>query len=636
MKPISTLLVSGLAVAALLASACATSTQASVPVGLPAPVAHVAPDPPPAQPSQPAPPAPPKLTAADAVKFVADANVKLLALRQESNRASWVKANFITEDTQYLEAVAAERTINAGVDYAKKAFEFDSVEGIDPVTKRQLEMIKLGLTMPTPADPEKSRELTTIATRMDGMYGEGKYCPPGGGKCLDIEEISEILAKNRDPKRLREVWEGWQAVGAPMRNDYARFVALSNEGARELGFKDTGAMWRAKYDMPADDFARELDRLWGQVKPLYESLHCYVRTKLGEKYGTDAVPPNGPIPAHLLGNLWAQDWANIYDLVAPKNADPGYDITKLLTKKKVNQIEMFHYGERFFSSLGFDPLPKTFWERSLIVKPRDRNVICHASAWDIDEDNDLRIKMCTDVNEEDFRTIHHELGHNYYQRAYNKQPLVFRDSANDGFHEAIGDTIALSITPGYLVKVGLLKQEPDTSKDTGLLLSAALDKVAFLPFGLLVDQWRWKVFAGEITPAEYNKAWWDLKLKYQGVAPPSPRGEEYFDAGAKYHVPGNTPYSRYFLADILQYQFHRSLCEIAGQSGPLNRCSIYGNKEAGARLNAMLSMGVSRPWQDALETLSGKRDMDASAIVDYFAPLKAWLDEQNKGRSCGW
>ncbi|MGK2858529.1 MAG: M2 family metallopeptidase, partial [Thermoanaerobaculia bacterium] len=575
-------------------------------------------------------------TAADAVKFVAEANARLLALRQESNRASWVKANFITEDTQYLEAVSQERTINAGVDYAKKAFGFDKVAGIDASTRRQLEMLKLGLTMPTPADPEKSRELTTIATRMDGMYGEGKYCPPGGGKCLDIGEISAILRESRDAKKLREVWEGWHAVGAPMRNDYARFVELSNEGARELGFKDTGAMWRSKYDMPADEFAKELDRLWGQVKPLYESLHCFVRFKLGEKYGTDAVPQNGPIPAHLVGNLWAQDWANVYDLVAPKNADPGYDITKLLTKKKVDELEMVRYGDRFFTSLGFEPMPKTFWERSLFIKPRDRSVVCHASAWDLDEDNDLRIKMCIEPNAEDFQTIHHELGHNIYQRAYNKQPLVFRDSANDGFHEAVGDTIALSITPGYLVKVGLLAKEPDTSKDTGLLLNAALEKIAFLPFGLLVDQWRWKVFSGEVSPAEYNKAWWDLKLKYQGVAPPSARGEEFFDAGAKYHVPGNTPYSRYFLAHILQYQFHRSLCEIAGQGGPLNRCSIYGNKEAGARLDAMLSMGASRPWQDALEALSGTREMDASAIIDYFAPLKTWLDTQNKGRSCGW
>jgi peptidyl-dipeptidase A len=395
-------------------------------------------------------------------------------------------------------------------------------------------------------------------------------------------------------------------------------------------------MWRAKYDMPPDEFAKELDRLWGQVKPLYESLHCYVRWKLVDQYGKDVVPEKGPIPAHLLGNLWQQDWANIYDLVAPADADPGYDLTMLLEKKKVDELEMVRYGERFFTSLGFDPMPETFWTRSLFTQPEDRNVVCHASAWDVDV-KDYRIKMCIKVNAEDFNTIHHELGHNFYQRAYNlKQPLFFRDSANDGFHEAVGDTIALSVTPGYLVKVGLLDKEPPASKDTGLLLRTALEKVAFLPFGLLIDQWRWKVFSGEVTPDEYNKAWWELKLKYQGVAPANARGEEFFDPGAKYHIPGNTPYSRYFLAHILQFQFHRSLCEIAGETGPLNRCSIYGNKEAGARLNAMLEMGSSQPWQNALEAMSGNREMDATAINDYFKPLKNWLDTQNKGKSCGW
>jgi len=573
-------------------------------------------------------------TVDDAKQFLAEAEKTMTGLLDESNRASWVKANFITEDTQYLEAVSSERTINAAVDFAKRAFEFDGVE-LPPDMRRQIERLKLGITMPTPPDPEKSRELTTIATKLDGMYGAGEYCRPDG-ECLDIEKITEIMAESRDPKLLEEVWKGWHTVGVPMKQDYARFVELSNEGARSLGFKDTGAMWRAKYDMPPDDFAKEMDRLWGQVKPLYESLHCYVRWKLVDKYGKDVVPEKGPIPAHLLGNLWQQEWGNIYDIVAPADADPGYDLTELLEKKEVDELEMVRYGERFFTSLGFDPLPETFWTRSLFTKPRDRNVICHASAWDIDV-KDYRIKMCIDINAEDFNTIHHELGHNFYQRAYNlKQPLFFRDSANDGFHEAVGDTIALSVTPGYLVKVGLLDEEPPMSKDIGLLLRTALDKVAFLPFGLIIDQWRWKVFSGEVTPDEYNKAWWDLKLRYQGVAPSSPRGEEFFDPGAKYHIPGNTPYSRYFLADILQFQFHRSLCEIAGNKGALNRCSIYGNKEAGARLNAMLEMGSSRPWQDALEALSGKRDMDATAINDYFKPLKNWLDDQNKGKSCGW
>jgi peptidyl-dipeptidase A len=421
-----------------------------------------------------------------------------------------------------------------------------------------------------------------------------------------------------------------------MRPEYQRFVELSNKGARELGFTDTGAMWRSKYDMPPPAFAAEVDRLYEQLRPLYTSLHTYVRSRLREHYGPDVVPADGPIPAHLLGNLWAQDWSHVYPLVAPKDADPGIDLSAILKAKNTDAREMARYGERFFTSLGFAPLPATFWERSLFVKPADREVVCHASAWDIDEVEDLRIKMCIQPTEEDFSTIHHELGHNFYQRAYNKLPFVFRDSANDGFHEAVGDAVALSVTPAYLKTLGLIESEPDASRDVGLLLRRALDKVAFVPFGLLIDQWRWKVFSGEIAPGSYNASWWELKRKYQGVAPPAPRTEAQFDPGAKYHVPANVPYTRYFLADVLQFQFHRALCRAAGQTGPLHRCSIYASKEAGQRLQKMLEMGQSRPWPEALEALTGERQMDATAILDYLAPLKKWLDEQNKGQPAGW
>jgi peptidyl-dipeptidase A len=498
-----------------------------------------------------------------------------------------------------------------------------------------MDLLKLALVMVTPADPKEAEELTKIAASMEGAYGRGKWCPGEGAPCLDVEAITQVMAESRDPKRLLQVWEGWHAIAPPMKNDYARFVELANKGARELGFADTGAMWRAKYDMPPDQFTRELDRLWEQVRPLYVSLHAYVRLKLREKYG-DQVPANGPLPAHLLGNIWAQDWSNVFTLVAPPSTDPGYDLTAILKQRKMSPIDMTKSGERFFTSLGFAPLPPTFWERSLFTKPADREVVCHASAWDIDLREDLRIKMCIDQTAEDFTTIHHELGHNFYQRAYMNQPVLFRDSANDGFHEAVGDAIGLSVTPEYLVRIGLLDQAPDASRDIGLLLQQALGKIAFLPFGLLIDQWRWQVFSGQVTPATYNQAWWNLRLKYQGVAPATPRREEFFDPGAKYHVPANFPYTRYFLAHILQFQFHRALAQAAGCQGPLHRCSIYESREAGKRLNAMLELGISRPWPDALEALTGSRQMDATAIRDYFAPLQTWLDQQIAGKPTGW
>ena len=565
-------------------------------------------------------------TPAEAKAFVEQAEQKLLALTVESDRASWVQSNFITDDTEALAATAGERRAVAAAALAKEATRFDGLALPEDVA-RKLKLLKLSLVLAAPLNPAESAELARLAASMEGAYGKGKYCAPGK-ECLDLTALEKKMAESRDPKELLELWKGWHAIAPPLKNDYARAAELSNKGARELGFADTGAMWRSKYDMSPEAFAKEVDRLWEQVRPLYLSLHAYVRHQLRKQYGDVVVPAKGPIPAHLLGNMWAQTWGNIYPLVAPKDADPGYDLTALLKAKKVDEKEMVRYGERFFTSLGFAPLPATFWERSLFTKPRDREVVCHASAWDIDAVDDLRIKMCIAITAEEFAVVHHELGHNFYQRAYNKQPGLFRDSANDGFHEAIGDTIALSITPGYLKQLGFISAEPPASKDIGLLMQMALEKVAFLPFGLLIDQWRWKVFAGEVPPARYNQAWWDLRLKYQGIAPPVARTEADFDAGAKYHIPASVPYARYFLADILQFQFHRDLAKTAGCTGAVNRCSIYANKAAGKKLGDMLEMGLSKPWPDALEKISGQKTMDATAVLDYFAPLKKWLDEE--------
>ena len=585
--------------------------------------------------AQPAPAAgasPP--TAAEAQAFVTAAEAKLLDLWIASERADWVAATYITDDTEILAAQAAERATAAATTFAKAATRFDGLK-LPPDVARKLLLLKTAPTLASPADPREGAELARLVAGMEGAYGKGKYCPPGR-ECMDLQQLSRIMATSRKPDELLDAWRGWHAIAPPLRKDFARYAELGNKGARELGFADLGALWRAKYDMSPDQFALEVDRLWEQVRPLYLALHAYVRSRLVATYGAGVVPPRGPIPAHLLGNMWAQSWENLYPLVAPKDADPGYDLSALLRAAAYDPLRMVRSGERFFTSLGFEPLPGTFWERSMFVKPRDREVVCHASAWDIDWQDDLRLKMCIEITGEDFRTIHHELGHNFYQRAYSQQPVLFRDSANDGFHEAIGDTIALSVTPAYLVRVGLLDKEPPEAKDIGLLLQMALEKVAFLPFGLLVDQWRWRVFSGATPPERYSAAWWELRAKYQGVAPPVTRSETDFDPGAKYHVAANVSYTRYFLAAILQFQFHRALCQTAGAKGPLHRCSIYDNAEAGRRLRAALAMGRNRPWPDVMEALTGQRQMDATAILEYFAPLKRWLDEQNRGLPVGW
>ncbi len=566
----------------------------------------------------------------EAEKFLADAEKRLLDLNIKAGRADWVKSTFITDDTELIAAEANENLIAATTELAEQSRKYENLD-LSPEAKRKLKLLKLSLTLPAPKDPAERSELTKITASMEGEYGKGKYCPDGDkGKCLSLPDLENIINNSRDPEELKKAWVGWHQIAIPIRKEYVRFVELSNKGAKEMGFKDTGAMWRSKYDMEPDAFAAEMERLWQQVKPLYDSLYTYTRRKLSEKYGKDVVSEDKPIPAHLLGNMWAQQWGNIYPILAPANADRGYDLTQILKARNTDAKQMVRYGESFFTSLGFDQLPPTFWERSLFLKPADREVVCHASAWDIDYEKDVRLKMCVQINEEDFTTVHHELGHNYYQMAYSTKPFLFRDSANDGFHEAIGDTIALSVTPAYLKQLTLIDKVPDQTADIGFLLNRALDKVAFLPFGYLIDQWRWKVFSGEVGPNDYNKAWWDLRLKYQGIVPPVPRTEQDFDPGAKYHVPANTPYARYFLAHILQFQFHRALCREAGFTGPLYQCSIYGNKKAGEKLKAMLAMGQSEPWPAALKAMTGEDKMDATAILDYFAPLKTWLDEQNK------
>ncbi|MFC3580111.1 M2 family metallopeptidase [Sphingomonas hylomeconis] len=577
-------------------------------------------------------------TAADADAFVAASEKTLFDFGIQSSQVNWVNATYITDDTDAMAARINAEGTELSVKLALEAAKFDKVPGLSFDTRRKLDLLRGGITLPAPTTPGAATELSTLVTKMSSSYGKGKGTLDG--KPINGSDIEAAMGTERDPAKLKEMWVSWHDnVGAPMRQDYARTVDIANKGATELGYKDVGSMWRAGYDMSPEAFAELTDKLWLEVEPLYKSLHTYVRWKLNEKYGDAVQSKTGPIRSDLLGNMWAQEWGNIYDVVAPKGAgDLGFDTTELLKAKNYDALKMVKTGEAFYSSLGFAALPDTFWARSQITKPADREVICHASAWDLDNKDDIRIKMCTKVNGDDFVTIHHELGHNYYQRAYQKQPPLYLNGANDGFHEAIGDFVALSITPNYLVQIGLLDQArvPSADKDIGLLLRQAMDKVAFLPFGLLIDKWRWGVFAGDIPATAYEKGWDDLRLKYQGIVPPVARDETKFDPGAKYHVPASTPYTRYFLARLLQFQFYQAACKQVGWKGPLHRCSFYGNKEVGAKLNAMLEMGQSKPWPDALEKFTGSREMSGKAMVAYFAPLKKWLDAQNKGKPTGW
>jgi peptidyl-dipeptidase A len=600
-------------------------------------------------------------TPADAKAFVDKANTELLQLVNSAQRADWTAETFITDDTELTVARLNEQATAAMLRTTAESHRFDHMQ-LPPDIQRQIMLLQVNAPA-APKDPKLLAEQTQLLAQLTGMYGKGKYCPKPGSTegCMGIDAISNLMAHSHDPEELTRLWVGWHAIGAPMRQKYARFMDLQNIGGKELGYHDAGELWRAGYDMTPAQFSAEVERTWQQLEPLYRELHTYVRNRLIAKYGKAADRADGLIPAQLLGNMWAQEWGNIYDVVAPTDSklsqfkpvdlesalkkqikakdagtelafQPGADLSsdKGHASAEAAGRDMVHYGEDFFKSLGFAPLPPTFWERSQFVHPRDRDVVCHASAWDVDNDNDLRVKMCIEVNDDYFETVHHELGHNFYQRAYNKQPFLFRNGANDGFHEAIGDAIALSITPAYLKQLGLADSEPPAEADIPLQLRTALDKVAFLPFALALDKWRWEVFSGEIKPADYNKAWWDLRAKYQGVAPPVERSEADFDAGAKNHVPTNVPYIRYFLARIYQFQFYKAMCDASGYQGPLNRCSFYGSKAAGEKLNRMLEAGQSKPWQETLKEMTGADHLDAQPMLDYFAPLYAWLKQQNQ------
>ncbi|MFT4604997.1 MAG: peptidyl-dipeptidase A [Thalassolituus oleivorans] len=571
---------------------------------------------------------------AEAEAFIHQVEHDLEDLGLKLLRAKWVQWTYITHDTEQMVADAGADYASAAGRFVQEATRFDALD-LPYELRRKFDILKSLQVTPAPSDPALSEEVSRLYTELTTLAGKPEYCEPDG-TCYDIGELNRIMASSRDPDSLRTAWEAGRLATPPMREKYRRFSELMNQGAQEIGFADLGEMWRSTYDMDSDAFISELDRLWGQLKPLYESLHCYVRDELQTRYGPEIVKDGAPIPAHLLGSMSGSGWASLFESIAPEDSDPGYDLTAILRDNDFDELGMARQGERFYTSLGFDPLPETFWERSMFKRPADRDVVCSASAWDLDDKDDVRIKMCIEITGRSLGTVHHEIGHNIYQRAYQDQPLLFRASANYGFHEALGSTLALSLTPRYFVRVGLLEEEPRDGSQIGELLRSALGKVTSIPNGLMIDRWRWQVFSGEIGPEDYNKGWWDLREEYQGIKPPVERPESLFDPGTKHHIPTNVPYTRYFVSQITQFQFHKALCELAGEEGPLHLCSIYGSRAAGERLQAMMEMGRSLPWPDALEVLTGRREMDGTAMLEYYAPLGEWLDEQNQGKVCGW
>ncbi len=568
--------------------------------------------------------------------FIVRAEQELTLADAANQRAQWVNQTNLNEDTNWLAARASERFTAVQMNLARTAATYRSRD-IDPIIARKLALLAVAVRSPAPPSSDQAGQWADLRTRLVARYNQQRVVD--GERMLgSYGEVRHAMETTRDPEALLHLWHEWHAVGHDLEDDYARYVALSRQGAQSLGFHDVGELWRSVYDMSPTEMAADTERLWAEIRPLYAALHCHTRAALSKAYGAGVQAPAGPIRIELTRNPMGMYWVGAYDLLATGLPTPGYDLDHLLESHPSSGEALAHYADRFWTSTGLPAMPASFWTRSLFDKPSDRTVACSGSAAIVGDPTDVRLKMCVGNNALDFSTVHHEVGHAVYALAYQEQPYLFRGAANDAFHEAVADLGALSITPAYLQAIGIITpaEALGADQDLGLLLRMALQRVTFLPFSLIVDRWRWQVYAGAVPPAQYDATWWSLVAQYQGLMPGETRPEGSFDIAALPHITSDISYIRYFYAYLIEFQLFKAACDAAGWTGPLHRCSLYGNAAAGAHLRPMLAMGASRPGADALEAGTGARRVSAEGLLAYFAPLRAYLDAQNQERQCGW
>ncbi|XP_052805713.1 angiotensin-converting enzyme-like [Mya arenaria] len=562
-------------------------------------------------------------------------NERATTLSKTYTVASWIYHTNITSHNQQKMTELSLQWSEFAKNESVKASEFDLNAITDASLKRQIEKI-LDVGISGYEDTSVLNKIADLEAEMTDIYSAAEWCK-SQGECYKLEPgLTEIITNSRNYDELLAAWKGWRDVsGKHMRAKYQEFVELMNMAIKAgERYSDMGDYYRSWYEDP--QFETDVRNLFDELAPLYDQLHIYVRRKLKEHYGANKFPTSGHIPAHLFGNMWAQGWSNIFDLLAPYPEADQTNLTKAMIDQNYNVTHMYEMAEEFFTSIRLKKMPDTFWTHSMLERPPDRDVVCHASAWDMNNGTDFRIKQCTIVTGDQFNTVHHEMGHVQYYLEYINQPYLYRSGANPGFHEGVADIASLSFqTPEHLKEIGLIQELPSGNEgDINFLFQMALRKVAFLPFGYLIDQWRWSVYRGQTTPANYNTEWWKLRCQYQGISPPVERSEDDFDPGAKYHIASNTPYIRYFVSYVLQFQWHQALCELIGKAEPLHRCDIYRNITAGNRLKEMLQMGSSKQWGEALFTLtrgtSGEtRKLSAAPLLSYFKPLQEWLTQRN-------
>lgn len=597
--------------------------------------------------------------------FLARVDAELRDRWIETTAAQWLSANTASPEAERLATLAEHRDRRLHAAWRRQAARWSGHGVADPLQRRQLERLQRPPLLPLPADPGQSARLLALTAQLEGGYVAAAACQGRAPSCRPLSKLEQVLAGERDYPAQLQAWREWLTAVAPLHAPFRAAVELANAGARRHGQPDLGALWRSRYEQPPAKLQARVEALWRQLAPLYRQLQCYAGHRLRAEYGDRGTLEGGLLPAHLLGDPWQQDWTNVWDLLVPYPQAASPDVTDALQRRadRLRRTALAQAGngslqarflaarageraaaralvadaEGFYTGLGLPPLPERFWQYSRFLRPLEAPASCAASTWNLDLAGDVRVQLCLGQTEGDFLTAAHELGHAHYERAYRDLPAWLQDGANDAFHEAVGDIAMLAMTPRWLHSAGLAAAPGhDHHARINAQMRIALARLPRLAAALALEHWRWGVFAGRIPAAQDNRAWWTLKARYQGVGPAEPRPADGFDVGAKYHVAAYRPYLRYFLAGVLQFQFHQALCAAAGQHGPLSDCEIAGDRRAGQHLQAMLASGARQPWPQTLQAFTGHDDFDAGPLLDYFAPLAQWLAEQNRGQDCLW
>ncbi|XP_041066850.1 angiotensin-converting enzyme 2 [Carcharodon carcharias] len=587
----------------------------------------------------------------EARAFLKKFSEEAVNLVYNSSLASWEYNTNITKENAFKMNLVGDKWTVYYQKASNESSKFNIGEIKDKEIKKQLQMLQDKGSGVLP--PNDLKRLNHIQNEMAAIYGTGTVCYPSEpSQCMELEPgLTKLMANSKDYNERLWAWEGWRVnVGKRLRPLYEGYVELKNKAAKMNGYEDYGDYWRGNYETDDDeeyaysrkDLLRDVKSLFGEIKPLYRELHAYVRAKLGDTFGPEHISSTGCLPAHLLGDMWGRFWGNLYSWSIPYPHQEDIDVTPEMVKQGWNPKEMFQKADAFFQSLGLQAMNDNFWHYSMIEKPTDgRKVVCHPTAWDMGNGADFRIKMCTEVNMENFLTVHHEMGHIQYDMEYANQTYLFRDGANEGFHEGVGEIMSLSAaTPLYLKSLGLL---PDSfieknETDINFLLKQALTIVGTLPFTLMMEEWRWKMFQGRIPKDQWMKMFWEMKREMVGVVEPLPHDETYCDPAALYHISNDYSFIRYYTRTFYQFQFHEALCRKAKHSGELHKCAITNSTKAGKALRDMLRLGKSQSWTRALQLVTGETKMNAAPLLKYFQPLYDWLKKNNaeNGRMIGW